>query len=321
MSKKTKASQKPGVKLQDLIEEALKSIEREPQKAQRTEEPQVNVYELQEEEEDLETFLKKLEEVTAQRPYDQLKKGAAEPAPKKATEPAKAASAPEAAAPQKVAKPEQPKAPAQTQQAKPKVKPTKHAKKPAAPKVDHEKIALLNELSEAKRQIKDLHNQLEMQTLKHENILKQKEMQIQEFVEKIKQMHVKFSNYKRRMEREKEEFKKFSLEEFIIQLLPVLDDLELALKHAREGSDVESIIKGLEMVVRKFYGLLESFGVKPIEARNQPFNPEVHEAMAQVESDEHDSITVIDEMQKGFTMHGRLLRPSKVIVSKNKKRG
>ena len=97
--------------------------------------------------------------------------------------------------------------------------------------------------------------------------------------------------------------------------------MELAKKHLHEGSDPKTIIEGIDMVIRKFYHLLKSVGVEPIEAENSKFNPELHEAMAQIESEEHESGMVTVEVQRGFTMHGRLLRPSKVFVSKGKRKG
>jgi len=288
------------VKIEDLIEEALKFVEKSQQKPEQGEGPQVSVYELQEVEEDLEAFLKQIEKSIETRAEEQSK-----PQEKQAVA--------QKAAAKKIVKIK----PARTGA---KVK-GKSQRVQTGPDIDTEKIALLNELSEAKRIIADLNDQIEAQNLRNENLLKQKEQEIQELAEQINNIHVEYSNFKRRMEREKEEFKKFSLEEFITKLLPILDDMELALKHVNEDSDREAIIEGIDMVSRKFYHVLSSFGVEPIEAESCKFNPEFHEAMAQIESEEHESGIITAEVQKGFTMHGRLLRPSKVIVSKNKQKG
>ncbi len=125
-----------------------------------------------------------------------------------------------------------------------------------------------------------------------------------------------FDNYRKRAAREKEEHRAFANEKLVSDLLPVLDHLELAVKHARESDSLEALIEGVELVVRQFKGVLEQFGVKAIEAVGQPFDPRLHEALMHVESTEHDENTVTAEHQKGYLMSGRTLRPSRVSVSR-----
>ena len=123
-------------------------------------------------------------------------------------------------------------------------------------------------------------------------------------------------NYKKRTEREKAEFFKRANEGLVKDLLPVLDNLERALAHARENADLHSLLEGMELVHSELLKTLERHGLEPVEAMGQPFDPDLHEAMMQQENPELDENTVMNEMQKGYLFQGRLLRPAMVVVSK-----
>jgi len=124
-----------------------------------------------------------------------------------------------------------------------------------------------------------------------------------------------FDNFRRRSRQEKEEFAKYASMKLIEQLLPVVDNLERALATGKETTDTEALLKGIDMVFRLLGQVLEQEGLKPIEAVGQPFNPEFHQAIMQVESAEHDEGTVIEEIQKGYNLKDKVLRPTMVKVS------
>ena len=125
-----------------------------------------------------------------------------------------------------------------------------------------------------------------------------------------------FDNYKKRSAREMEEFRKFSTEKLIKELLPVVDNLERALISAEHPSAEERGIKeGVELTLREILRVLERFGVHAIESLNEPFDPTYHQAMMQEPRDDVPANTVISELQKGYTMHDRLVRPAMVVVS------
>lgn len=126
-----------------------------------------------------------------------------------------------------------------------------------------------------------------------------------------------FDNYKKRMAREKTDLIQYGNENLIRDLLPVLDSLERALDHAAEPNDATPLIEGLRLVEKQFLNALENHGVQPIQARGEIFDPNFHEALFQVETVEGESNRVVDELEKGYLLNGRLLRPSKVSVSKN----
>ena len=125
-------------------------------------------------------------------------------------------------------------------------------------------------------------------------------------------------NFRRRAQKEKEDLARFANENILKDLLPVLDNLERALEHARQegGAGEESLRQGVEMTLGLFAKSLEKFGVTPIQAEGAPFDPAWHEAMGQLESAEHPANTVVKELQKGYQLNGRLLRPTLVMVAK-----
>ena len=124
-------------------------------------------------------------------------------------------------------------------------------------------------------------------------------------------------NTRKRLDREKQEFVKFANEGLIFDLLNVLDDLERTVDLAESSKeDLSAFLKGVEMILAHLYEMLKNHGVKPIEAEGKIFDPNFHEALMQVENKELPEHTIIEELQKGYLIHGRVLRTAKVKVSK-----
>ncbi len=123
-------------------------------------------------------------------------------------------------------------------------------------------------------------------------------------------------NLKRRTERERADVIKFGNERLLKDLLPVVDNLERAVAHARGGGNGHPLVEGVELVLKALLDILERNGVTRIETRGVRFDPAHHEAMAQVESAEHDPQTVVAEHQAGYRLNDRLLRPALVSVAK-----
>jgi len=123
-------------------------------------------------------------------------------------------------------------------------------------------------------------------------------------------------NFKKRMQREKAEALRFASEPLIRELLPVVDNLERAIEHG--AGDGKSVLEGVRLVLKSFHDVLDRHGVKPIEAIGEPFDPSRHEAMAQVESTEHEPNRVVEQLHRGYLLHDRLLRPALVTVSSRK---
>ncbi len=124
-------------------------------------------------------------------------------------------------------------------------------------------------------------------------------------------------NTRKRLEREKQDFVKFANEGLILDLLNVLDDLERTVDLAESGKEeLSAFVKGVEMILAHLYEMLKNHGVKPIEAEGKIFDPNFHEALMQVEHKDLPEHTIVEVLQKGYLIHGRVLRTAKVKVSK-----
>jgi molecular chaperone GrpE len=122
-------------------------------------------------------------------------------------------------------------------------------------------------------------------------------------------------NYKKRAARDRAETLRFANEGLLRDLLPVIDNLHRALEHAQRSQDAGPIVEGVELVLRSLTETLERHGVRTVEARGARFDPAHHEAIGHVESDQPPN-TVVDEHQRGYLLHDRLLRPALVTVGK-----
>jgi molecular chaperone GrpE len=122
-------------------------------------------------------------------------------------------------------------------------------------------------------------------------------------------------NFRRRTRLEKEESAKYASIKLLEQLLPVVDNFERALASSQANADFDSLAKGIDMVFRQISQVLEQEGLKPIKAVGEPFNPEFHQAIMQVESEEYEEGIVVEEVQKGYFIKDKVLRPAMVKVS------
>lgn len=137
--------------------------------------------------------------------------------------------------------------------------------------------------------------------------------------ERVLRMQADVDNAQRRSERDIANAHKFALEKFVMELLPVVDNLERALEHhgeEGEGSGAATILEGVNMTLKSLTDAMEKFGVQQINPELQPFNPEFHQAVATQPDPSVKPGLVISVMQKGYTLNGRLVRPALVVVSK-----
>lgn len=139
--------------------------------------------------------------------------------------------------------------------------------------------------------------------------------QAEELQQRLLRAQADFDNFRRRTMKEKEELAQYASSKLVTQLLPVLDNFERALAAAQTGSEEQSFVKGVDMIFRQFMQVLEQEGVKAMNAVGEPFNPEFHQAIMQVESEEHEEGIVVEEVQKGYMLKDRVLRPAMVKVS------
>lgn len=135
-----------------------------------------------------------------------------------------------------------------------------------------------------------------------------------DYVRKIAEVE----NFKKRIEKEKQEFLKYSSEKLLVKTLDVVDNLERAVESSKQSQDFESLVKGVEMTLSQLHQILDSEGVVALESLGKEFNPYEHHAMMQEETDEHENNTVMMELQKGYKMKDKIIRPSLVKVAKKK---
>ena len=126
-----------------------------------------------------------------------------------------------------------------------------------------------------------------------------------------------FENFRKRMFRDKEDAIRFANAELLSDVLPIIDDFERAIQSAGESKDFEAFHTGVSLIERQLVSVLErNWGLKGVSAAGEVFDPERHEAIAAEETEEHDDAVVLEEYQKGYTLHDRVLRPAKVKVAK-----
>jgi molecular chaperone GrpE len=143
-----------------------------------------------------------------------------------------------------------------------------------------------------------------------------KEKEIEDLKEKLLYHQADFDNFKKLKAKEKQEVLRFGNETLIKELLPVIDNLERAIEHAGKTEEAKAIAEGVALTLNGFLKVLEKFDVSRVEAKGKKFDPNLHEAVYQEESEQVEPGTVIAEFQKGYMMDGRLLRPSMVSVAK-----
>jgi molecular chaperone GrpE len=146
--------------------------------------------------------------------------------------------------------------------------------------------------------------------------LEEKEEMIKNLQERILYLQADFDNFKKLKIKERQDTLKFGNEVLIKELLPVLDNLERALDHSSKAKDFKGIHEGVEIVFNEFLKILERVGVERVDAVGKKFDPNFHEAFMQEEKDDLEPETVVSEMQKGYMLNGRLIRPSMVTISK-----
>lgn len=166
-------------------------------------------------------------------------------------------------------------------------------------------------VSEEKDKVKIVDHLKEMETR-----LESVEQEAKEAHDRFLRVSAEFENYKKRSVREMDEFRKFANESLIREMLTVVDNLERALNSSNNDNQANShIAEGVDMTLKEILKVFEKFNVKPIEALGKPFDPNFHQAAMREETNERPENTVLNELEKGYMIHDRLLRPAMVVVS------
>lgn len=171
---------------------------------------------------------------------------------------------------------------------------------------ESEETSVEEENIEEAKELSPLEQLEEQIRLKDEELANQKDTFLREKAE--------LENLKKRLIKEKEDFVQFANERLLKELIQIEDNLERALEVPK--ATLDSLKEGVEMIQKQFTAFLKNQKVEPIEALGKPFDPNLHEVLNQQESEEHEENTVIQEYSKGYTLNGRILRSSKVVIAK-----
>jgi molecular chaperone GrpE len=137
-----------------------------------------------------------------------------------------------------------------------------------------------------------------------------------QYLDRLARLQAEFDNFRKRTAREQLEYRDYAVAEALKSFLPILDSLDRAAKS--DASDLEQIRSGIQLIDRQFHDALAKLGVQPIPAEGQPFDPNFHQAIQMEETDEAPDNTVIGELQRGYKIKDRLLRPAMVRVARGK---
>jgi len=137
------------------------------------------------------------------------------------------------------------------------------------------------------------------------------------YLDRAARIQAEFDNYRKRNAREQQDYREYALADALKQLLPILDSLDRALK--TNATSVEDFRSGIELIDKQFHDALAKLGVQPVAAEGESFDPNLHQAVQMVETDDAPDNTVIDELQRGYKLKDRLLRAAMVRVARNSK--
>ena len=138
------------------------------------------------------------------------------------------------------------------------------------------------------------------------------------YLDRLARLQAEFDNFRKRSVRDQQDFRDYALAEALRSLLPILDSLDRALKTT--GVSVEDFRSGIELIDKQFHDALSKLGVEPVGAEGEIFDPNLHQAVQMVDTDEVEDHRVIDELQRGYRIKDRLLRPAMVRVARNPKK-
>ncbi len=137
-----------------------------------------------------------------------------------------------------------------------------------------------------------------------------------QYLDRLARLQAEFDNFRKRSSREQQDYRDYALVEALKSFLPILDSLDRAARS--DAADIEQIRAGIQLIDRQFHDALSKLGVQPIAAEGQPFDPNLHQAIQMEETDEAPDNTVIGELQRGYRIKDRLLRPAMVRVARGK---
>ncbi|MBU5595180.1 nucleotide exchange factor GrpE [Amphibacillus sp. MSJ-3] len=188
-------------------------------------------------------------------------------------------------------------------------------------KEQQEEVIVENESTEDEEQInetEEVDQELVEETVEEDSTEKEYQQLVtekEELFNKFIRLQAEYDNYRKRTQREKSADLKYKSQALITELLPVIDNFERALQTASDDESVKSFIEGMDMIYRQLQTVLEAEGVEVIPTVGEEFDPNIHQAVMQVEDDQYETNVVVEEMQKGYRLKDRVIRPAMVKVN------
>jgi molecular chaperone GrpE len=183
--------------------------------------------------------------------------------------------------------------------------------------LDHE-LPQAEEDRQGAAEVRDSEPQGSREASKQESEVERLKSENAGYLDRLARLQAEFDNFRKRSQREQQDFRDYALADALKQVLPLLDSLDRALK--TENASTDDFRAGVELIDRQFHDVLTKLGVEPISAAGQAFDPNLHQAVHMVESDSVPDNHVVDELQRGYRIKDRLLRPAMVRVAQNSKK-
>lgn len=183
--------------------------------------------------------------------------------------------------------------------------------------LDHE-LPQAEEDRQGAAEVRDSEPQGAREASKQESEVERLKSENAGYLDRLARLQAEFDNFRKRNQREQQDFRDYALADALKQVLPLLDSLDRALK--TENASTDDFRSGVELIDRQFHDVLTKLGVEPISAVGQAFDPNLHQAVHMVESDSVPDNHVVDELQRGYRIKNRLLRPAMVRVAQNSKK-
>ncbi len=190
-----------------------------------------------------------------------------------------------------------------------------------AEKMKKKSDEILNEIDKDEKKETEIKNgkDLESEEIMSENLtdrIDKIEAEMEEWKQAYLRKQADFQNFTKRKEKEAEELRKYASEKVISKVIEAVDNLERGVAASSETKDFDSLVKGVEMTLSQMHGIMNTEGVEPIKTEGEKFDPHLHMAVIAEDSPEHENDDIIQELQKGYKMKGKVIRPSMVKVCK-----
>lgn len=185
---------------------------------------------------------------------------------------------------------------------------------------NNRKEKYINEIQEEPQASSNIEQEVSGNSEKAENELEILRKQLEEEKDRCLRLNAEFENQRKRLQKEKEEFVKYANEKLIVEFIDIMESLERGLENAKGSNNKDKLIHGMELIYKQLKIVLEKNNLAPIKALGEKFDPYKHEAMMQSPSDDDEEGMILEEFARGYMLNNKVIRYSKVRVSKNKEK-